>query len=165
MRAKTLRRQLVALGLPPFTPTDEQRMQVRILAFNGLTPERIAAVLELKAIEVVYHFRRELDLAEDVILAQATAAILDLAKQRDDLGIAFRANELMLRTRSSRWREPKAVEAEAGKPVELMSLSDVDRAIAELERRRRDDAAPTDAEAAATDVEGQSDGVVPDGGV
>ena len=157
MRHRTIRRQLAALGCPPFEPTDEQRFQVRVLAFNGVEAERIAEILEMRLIELQWHFRRELDLSEDVFLAQAAATVIELAQQRNDLGVALRAASTMLATRSARWREPKAVEAEEGKPVELMSLTDVDRAIADLERRRRHDAAPADAEAATADVEGQPD--------
>jgi hypothetical protein len=153
MREKTMRRQLAALGCPPFEPTDEQRELVRVLAFNGVAHERIAEILEIRMLELVYFFRRELSLAEDYVLAHATKAIFDLARQRNDLGVAYKANELMLRTRSPKWREPKAVEAEEGKPVERMNLIEVDRAIAELERRRREHAAAPDAEAPAPDIE------------
>jgi hypothetical protein len=108
----------------------------------------------MQQLELAYWFSRELNLSEDFVLAKATAAIFDLANQRNDLGVAFRANELMLKTRSSRWREPRAVEAEAAKPVESMSLIEVDRALAELERRRREHAAAADAEAPAPGEQG-----------
>lgn len=151
-------RELAALDCPPFSPTEEQRELVRILAFNGTDHDRIAAVLEVRPIELAYHFRRELDLSEDYVLALATKSVWELAAQRNDLGVALRANTLMLQTRSARWREPKAVDADdEGKPVDRMSLLEVDRAIAELERRRRDHASVADAEAAAPDVEGQPD--------
>jgi hypothetical protein len=157
MRAKTLRRQLVALGYQPFTPTDEQRMQVRVLAFNGVPHERIALILELAPLELTYHFARELDLGEDVILAKAAATVMELSQQRNDLGVALRAAHAMLTARSARWREPKPQDAEQGKPLELMSLSDVDRAIADLERRRRDPTQATDAEAAVADEQDVTD--------
>jgi predicted metal-dependent hydrolase len=141
-------RELVALGCPPFTPTEEQREQVRVLAFNGVEHDRIAAILEIRPIELTYHFRRELDLSEDVILAIAAQAVRDLARQRADLGVALRANELMLKTRSARWREPK-IEAAANVRPEEMDLVQVEAAIARLERRRRDAAGAAEAEAAA----------------
>lgn len=153
MRQKTMRRQLAALGCPPFEPTEDQKELVRVLAFNGVEHERIAKILEMREIELLYYFRRELDLAEDYVLAKATKAIFELAAQRNDLGVAYRSNELLLRTRSAKWREPKAVEPEEGRPVERMTLIEVDRAIAELERRRRSTAAAADAEAPASDVE------------
>lgn len=166
MRDKLLRRQLLALGYPPFHATDEQRFQVRVLAFNGVPIERIAAIMELAEVELLYHFRRELELGEDVILAKAAATVMELSQQRNDLGVALRAAHAMLSARSARWREPKPTDAEpAGKPVELMNLPEVDNAIADLERRRRGAAAAVDAEAPASDVEGQPDGVVSDGGV
>jgi len=145
-------RELAALGCPPFAPTDEQRFQVRVLAFNGVPHERIAEILELRPIELTYHFRRELDLSEDVFLAQATAAIVELASQRNDLGIAFKANELMLRTRSPRWREPK-VDVDSSPRLEDMSLTQVEAEIAKLEQRRRAAAEPADAEASPADGE------------
>ncbi|MET0668284.1 MAG: hypothetical protein ABWZ01_07240 [Methyloceanibacter sp.] len=152
MRAKTLRRQLVALGYAPFTPTDEQRFQVRVLAFNGVSTERIASILEMAEIELLYHFKRELELGEDVILAKAAATVMELSQQRNDLGVALRAAHAMLSARSARWREPKPQDpTDAGKPLELMSLSEVDRAIADLERRRRDPAAAADAQAESAD--------------
>jgi hypothetical protein len=148
-------RELVALGCPPFTPTEEQREQVRVLAFNGVEADRIAAILEIRPIELVYHFRRELDLAEDVILAVAAQAVRELARQRNDLGVAFRANELMLRSRSAKWREPK-VEAVLNVRPEDMDLVEVEQAIARLERRRRDAAGADAAEAPAPGDEAQS---------
>jgi hypothetical protein len=141
-------RELVALDCPPFEPTEDQREMVRVLAFNGVEHDRIAAVLEIRPIELAYHFRRELDLSEDIILAIATQAVRELAKQRTDLGVAFRANELMLRTRSPRWREPK-VEAAVNVRPEDMDLAQVEAAIARLERRLADAAGPAEAEAAA----------------
>jgi hypothetical protein len=145
-------RELAALGCPPFAPTDEQRFQVRVLAFNGVPHERIAEIMELRPIELVYHFRRELDLSEDVFLAQATAAIVELATQRNDLGIAFKANELMLRTRSSRWREPKEA-VDSAPRLEDMSLTQVEAEIAKLEQRRRAAAEPAEPQAGVVDGE------------
>lgn len=166
MRDKLLRRQLLALGYPPFHATDEQRFQVRVLAFNGVPVERIAAIMELAEVELLYHFRRELELGEDVILAKAAATVMELSQQRNDLGVALKAAHAMLSARSARWREPKPTDAEAvGKPVELMSLPEVDNAIADLERRRRSSAAASDQEASTADLQDVSDGVVSDGGV
>lgn len=164
MRAKAMRRQLVALGCPPYTPTEEQRELVRVLAFNGCDHERIAAILEVRLIELQYHFRRELELSEDYILAVSAQAVRELAAQRNDLGVALRANQLMLQSRSRRWRIPTE-EVDERKPVEAMSLIEVDRAIAELERRQRDHAEAADAQAPADDLEGEPEGVVPDGGL
>jgi len=152
MRERTKRRQLVALGCPAAEPTQDMRETVRIMAFNRVPLERIAVAMEMREIEVAYWFSRELDLAEDYYVTLATKAMLELAAQRADLGVAFRANEMMLRTRSKPWRVP-ADEADQGKPVEMMSLIEVDTAIAALERRRRDSAAAADAEAPAPDVE------------
>lgn len=164
MRERTIRRTLLALGCEPFTPTEDQRELVRVLSFNGVERDRIAEILELRPIELAYHFRRELDLSEDYYLAQAASTVIELAKQRSDLGVALRASEAMLRARSSRWREPRAIDpGDEGRPIETMSLIEVDHAIAELERRRRDHAPPADPQAAADDVEGEPEGMVQDG--
>lgn len=149
-----MERNLAALGYQPFVPTEEQRELCKVLAFNGVAHERIAEILEVAPLELVWHFRRELDLAEDYVLAKATSAMFALADQRNDLGVAFRANELMLRTRSARWREPKAVEAtDSVRRIEDMDLTQVEAAIAQLERRRRDAAGAAEPQANAADGE------------
>jgi hypothetical protein len=133
-----MERNLAALGYQPFTPTEEQRELCRVLAFNGVAHDRIAEILEMALIELVWHFRRELDLSEDFVLAKATAAMFDLANQRNDLGVAFRANELMLRTRSPRWREPKVVEAtDSVRRIEDMDLGQVEAEIASWSQTTR----------------------------
>lgn len=135
MRYRTLKRMLVALGKEPFTPTDEMRELVRLFALNGMPHERIASHLDLELIELRFHFRRELELSNDAILADAARNILELASQREDLGVAYRANEMILKTRLKVWREPKqAEEAQLHKKVENMSLEEVEAEIERLER-------------------------------
>jgi len=150
MRKKTMRRQLIALGHAPFEPTEDMRQLCRILVLNDTPHDRIATILEISLVQLQYFFAKELDLAKDAIVAVATQRMLDLANQTNDPGVAFRANELVLKTRSKSWRIPSD-EAEQGKPVERMSLTEVDEAIARLERQRRDAAAAADAEAPAPD--------------
>ncbi len=145
-----MRRELAALGHDPFDPSDEQRRLCRVLALNDTPHERIAHILEITLVQLQYFFARELDLSKDAILAIAAQNMLDLSNQRLDLGVALRANELVLKTRSKSWRIPTD-EAEQGKPVERMNLAEVDDAIARLERQRRDAHAAADQEAPAPD--------------
>lgn len=155
MRKRRMMRELAALGHAPFTPSDEMRQMVKILVVNDTPHERIATILEISLIELQYHFAKELELAKDELLAISAARMIELARQKLDLGVAFRANELILKTRSKAWRIP-AEEAVDGKPIESMSLTEVDQAIERLERERRNAAAAADPEAATVDVEGQS---------
>jgi hypothetical protein len=156
MRKRRMMRELVALGCPPFEPTEDQRELVRVLAFNGVAHDRIAAILEIRPIELTYWFSRELDLSEDYILAVAAQAVRELAKQRTDMGVALRANELMLKSRSAKWREPKTEPVLNVRP-EDMDLVQVETAIAQLERRRRDAAAATAPQAPAAGDEAVAD--------
>ena len=153
MRRKRIRRELTALGYRPFEPSEEQRRQVRILSFNNVPHERIATIMEIPLVILQYAFARDLDLATDSIVHTLTERMLELATQQRDPGVAFRATELVLKTRSKAWRIPTDV-TDHGKPVESMNLREVDEAIARLERERRDAAASADAEATTADVEG-----------
>lgn len=130
-----MKRMLVALGKEPFTPTAEMRELVRLHAFNGLPHERIAAHLGLELLELRFHFFKELELSNEAILADAARNILELASQRTDLGVAYRANEMILKTRLRVWREPKAAdEGQLHKKIEHMNLEEVEAEIDRLER-------------------------------
>lgn len=145
---------LAALDPRPFEATDELRQMVGLLVFNGTPEARIAAGLDLSIDELRYYFADELGYAQDRLLAKTAARVIALANQDADRGVALNAAKLMLQTRLKSWRVPET-EVVEGKPVEAMSLIEVDRAIAELERRRRDAAAFADAEAAAPDQQGK----------
>jgi hypothetical protein len=129
-----MRRMLVALGHEPFTPSDEMREMVRLFALNGLPHERIAAHFNLDLVELRWHFHRELELSTDEILAEAARNVLELASQRVDLGVALRANERLLTTRLSSWREPKEEASQLHKKVDNMTLEEVEAEIERLER-------------------------------
>jgi hypothetical protein len=144
MRDKTLKRMLVALGHEPFTATDEHRRMVRLFLLNGMSEERIAKHLELSLIELRFHFRKELELSNEQIQAECAANMIALANQTVDLGVSYRANELILKTRLKVWREPKQVEeSQLHKKIENMSLSELE---AELERLERAQARHTASE-------------------
>ena len=135
MRYRQAKRALVALGYEPFTPTDEQRHMVRIFTFNGMEPARIAMHLSITEVELKAHFWKELELSNEAFLGESASSMVELARQRHDLGVALRANEAILKTRLKIWREPKQ-EAESllHKKIDNMSLEEVQR---ELERVRR----------------------------
>ena len=133
MRRRKIRRELAALGHAPHYASPELRAKVRLLAFNKLAPERIAEYLGIDVVVLKYWYHKELDFTDMEVLAQAAANVMELATQRKDLGVAMRANELMLRTRSAAWREPKA--PEPGTQAETVELEQVDRlTLAEVER-------------------------------
>lgn len=147
MRRKTLRRQLVALGHEPFTPTDLQREMVRTMAFNRVPHERIARIMRLALEELLFHFQRELELGEEEILAQAAANLIRLANQDKDLKVALHANETILRARLAVWREPKAVEPQQTsetKRISDMSLEEVEAELARLKDEEDRAAGATD---------------------
>lgn len=135
MRKRRAHRLLVASGAGrPFEPSDEQRWLVSVLAFNGTPEPRIASGLGLTLPELQYYFRDELGYAGDRILAHCAADMIKLARQKEDLGVSLRANELMLRTRLPNWREPKQTEAQAPalERVESLSLREVEAELAKL---------------------------------
>jgi hypothetical protein len=138
-RTTTIRRELAALGHPPHEPTDALRAQVRILTFNKVSAEAIALVLNIDLGVLRYWYSRELALSETEILAQAAANVLSLASQRTDLGVALRANELLLKTRSATWREPRPAEPERAMdavPAGTLSLKQVEAELARLDAPR-----------------------------
>jgi hypothetical protein len=153
MRKRYQRRLLTALGYRPFEASEEQRRQVRILAFNNTPHERIAHIMEMPLVILQYAFARDLDLATDSIVHTLSERMLELATQQRDLPVAYRATELVLKTRSKAWRIPTDV-VDHGKPVESMNLTEVDNAIARVQREIRDAAAAADAQATTADVEG-----------
>jgi hypothetical protein len=125
---------MAALGHRPFEKTAEHSELVKLLVFNGTSEARIAAGLDLAIWELRYYFADELTYSQDRLLAQATKNVLRIANQLNDDGIALRANELVLRTHSPVWREPKQVEPE--EPVldriESLTLEEVERELARL---------------------------------
>lgn len=128
---------LAALGKEPFEPTPELRQMVAILVFNGTPESRIAEGLRLDVLELRYWFADELGYAKDRILGKAASAMIELANQRVDLGVAYRANALMLQSRLSVWREPKAEDARPPPEarIETLTLAEVERELARLEGR------------------------------
>ena len=99
---------LVALGKEPLNPTDEQRHMVRIFRLNGMEiPTHRAAPGHQRGRAEVLLLERAGTQSTEAFLAQSAASMVELAQQRNDLGVALRANEAILKTRLKIWREPK----------------------------------------------------------
>jgi hypothetical protein len=154
MKRRYAKRVLAVLHGQPFTATAEMRDLVKLLVFNGTPEARMATGLGLSIEELRYHFADELGYSQDRLLAESAARVIALMRQDKDPAIALNAAKMMLQTRLKAWRVPET-EAQEGKPVEAMTLIEVDRAIADLERRRRDAAAFADPETAAPDQQGK----------
>jgi hypothetical protein len=116
--------------------SDAERRLVSVLVFNDTPDERIAVILRRTLEDLRHTFARELNFAKDEIMARATTSILDAAAQRDELGVSLRANELILKTHSKAWREPKAEPEPQQKRISEMTLADVEAEIARIQRRR-----------------------------
>ncbi|UZF92687.1 hypothetical protein [Bosea sp. NBC_00550] len=125
-----------ALGPNQHEPTETTRSVVRAHAYNRVPKEIIARILRIGVEALEYHYKEELELTEYQFLALAARNILALANQTDDLGVALRANEMLLRTRSAHWREPKSIEAPTGQlpstKVEHMTLEQVEAELARI---------------------------------
>jgi hypothetical protein len=157
MQRRTKRRQLAALGRPPFEPTDQHRQLVRLMSFNDRPIDAIAGQLEITPLEVRYHFAVELNLGRDQLLAAAAGTMVDLARQRDDLGVAFKAAELMLKTRLKAWRVPAEETADSLDPlveIENLSLDQVEERLARIRRDREGPAGAGETPAHAADESG-----------
>jgi hypothetical protein len=138
MRRCKLRRDLAALGLPKWTPSDETRDLVRVYAYNRTPHERIAHILGIELQELRIHFSKELGYGEEILLAWSAANVMKIASKVDsDPKAALSANMAMLQSRSRHWRIPTSPEAESDVPVERMTLEQTERAIAELTERLR----------------------------
>ena len=134
----------VLSGHRPFEATEELRHTVGLLVFNGTPEARIAAGLGLTIDELRYYFADELGYSQDRLLARCTADMIELARQRQDLGVAFRANALMLQTRLKAWREPKPEDPvePALDRVESLTLDEVERELARLQAGAADPGPP-----------------------
>ena len=134
MRRKTLANMLKVIHGQRFDPSPDQREMVTLLVFGESPPERIAEHIGCSMDELRYHFHRELNLSKEQLLACFTKNVFQLANQRDDLGVAMRANEFILRP-TKVFRVPKDEPAPPIAPVERiesLTEAEVDREISRL---------------------------------
>lgn len=129
-------KELEALSLNQHEPTKLLRDKVRLHAYNRVPHEVIARILNISMPALRYWYWEELELTEHEILAMAAQNVMALANQTNDLSVALRANETLLRTRSVHWREPKAADppADALPPAkaEQMTLQQVEAELARI---------------------------------
>ena len=125
---------VVSGGSSAYSPTDEHRRLVVLSIFNGLSHDRIAAILGITRAELERHYRNELDDGADRALLVATDNMLWLAGQRFDLGVSLRANQALLGPRIRSWRAPAAEPATSTGSIDDMDLDTINRQIARLER-------------------------------
>jgi hypothetical protein len=152
-----MRRMLTVIHGNRFVPSEPQREMVTLLVFNETPWERIALQVGCSMDELTYHFDRELNLSKDQLLAIFTRNIFDLANQRDDLGVALRANEMA--TRQVRAYQPPRQEPIAApviERVESLTEDEVDREIKRILGRQAA-AEPADAQEDAARPEDPAD--------
>lgn len=135
-RKRLSNHELALLSLNQHEPTSVTRAKVRAHSFNRVPHEIIARILNISLPALRYWYWSELELTEHEILAIAAQNVMSLANQTLDLGVALRANETLLRTRSIYWREPKAAEPPADAlpvtKVEQMTLQQVEMELARI---------------------------------
>ena len=116
------------------TPTDETRRIVVLAMLNGLSLDRVAAILGIARADLEWHYRNEIDNGADLALIEASNNMLWLAAQRFDLGVSLRANTALLAPRLKAWREPAAEPATSTGAIDDMDLETINREIERLER-------------------------------
>ena len=135
MRRKRIKQELAALGYEDHIPTDEYRNRVRMYVINKVEHEVIARVLDIPVGVLRYFYWRELSNTDVEAQARMAQNILELATQRNDLGVALRASEFFLKAHSSTWREPRPVDPDRqGEVLRVgrLSLEQVEQALARL---------------------------------
>jgi hypothetical protein len=137
MRESNPKRQQIALGLGAYQPTEPHREMVVILKLNGTPHQRIAMALKISLAELEYWYPDELELGEDAVLFAAAKRVLALSAQNVDLGVSLRASQAILQPRLKTWREPKLDPATSAGDIDELTLEQVEREIARLERERR----------------------------
>jgi hypothetical protein len=135
MRRRRIRQELAALGYEDHIPTDELRNRVRLYVINKVEHEVIARVLDISVGVLRYFYWRELSNTDVEAQARMAQNVLELATQRNDLGVALRASEFFLKAHSPTWREPRAVDPDRqGEVLRVgrLSLEQVEAALARL---------------------------------
>jgi hypothetical protein len=138
VRRKRIKQELAALGFSKcedHIPTDEYRNRVRMYVINKVEHEVIARVLDIPVGVLRYFYWRELSNTDVEAQARMAQNILELATQRNDLGVALRASEFFLKAHSSTWREPRPVDPDRqGEVLRVgrLTLEQVEQALARI---------------------------------
>lgn len=114
-------------GRPRFNPTDDQRKVVLVMKGHDIDQETIALALEIDTKTLRRHFRKELNQAAGMILAQLTGK--QFKRAMGDDSVAQRATEFILSTRFG-FKKTEALELSGpnGKPIETTEITDERRA-------------------------------------
>ncbi|WP_099507758.1 hypothetical protein [Microvirga ossetica] len=121
-------------GRDPHEPTADTRRIVVLGMLNGLSLDRVAAILGLTRADLERHYRDEIDNGADLALIEASNNMLWLASQKHDLGVSLRANQALLAPRVKNWREPAVEPAISTGNIDDMDLETINREIERLER-------------------------------
>jgi hypothetical protein len=89
---------VIQMDRPKFTPTPEQRVQVKSLAAFGISHERISKYLTIAPKTLRKHFRRELDCGATEADVKVAQALFKLAIEGNVLACIFW-------TKHRTWRE------------------------------------------------------------
>lgn len=110
-------------GRPKYAPTEADRNTVRYMSISGIPHTRIAECLGEDGIDthtLRKHFRRELDVGKDSMIAKAIAKLAEAIERGDAWSICF-----LLKCKGG-WQEKSAVEVTGsnGGPVQLQAMRD-----------------------------------------
>jgi hypothetical protein len=150
MRQKTIRRMLAVITGEGYSPTEAHRELVVLLKLNDVSHDRIATAVGISRLTLEYYYAKELDLGVTAIIAHCTKRMLWLANQNADLGVALKANAMVLQPRVKAWRDASEDVSEGVGDISDKTLEQVEADIERLERQRR---AAADAEAAAAGID------------
>ena len=89
-----------------YVPSEAHREMVVILKLNDVSHDRIANAIGVSRLTLEYFYAKELDFGVTAIVAHCTKRMLWLANQNADLGVALKANAMVLQPRVKSWREP-----------------------------------------------------------
>jgi hypothetical protein len=114
------------------------RKRVLMYVFNGVPPERIAAILGITPRQLRQHFAYELDNGEEDLLAWCASNVVQLAAQQENPTVALQANSQMLQARKRNWRVPKGEPPpeRPDKRISRMTLAEVEAEIEALNAKR-----------------------------
>lgn len=121
-----------------WAPPPDMRRKVLMYVFNGVPPERIAAILGITPRQLRQHFAHELDNGEEELLAWCASNVVQLAAQQENPSVALQANSQMLQARKKNWRVPRGETPpeQPDKRISRMSLAEVEAELDKLNAKK-----------------------------
>ena len=151
MRQRTIRNACSRSSQAKATrPNAADRELVVLLKLNDVSHDRIANAIGVSRLTLEYFYAKELDLGTTAIIAHCTKRMLWLANQNVDLGVALKANAMVLQPRVKTLARAALDVAETVGDISDRTLEQIEADIERLERQRRT-AAASEAAAAGTD--------------